>query len=66
MYVRQWRRYLEYRKSIVEGYKTYCAYAATSAIFENKVTEKLKRETGTACGRNQIRASYSTTEYYVV
>ncbi len=29
-----------------------------------EVTEKLKRETGTACGKIQIRASYSTTELH--
>ncbi len=32
--------YLEYRKSIVKGQKSYCACAASSAIFENKVTER--------------------------
>ncbi len=34
-------RYLEYRKSIVKGQKSYGTCAASSAIFKNKVTEKL-------------------------
>ncbi len=40
IYVYQWMSYLEYRKSIVKGQNSYCACAASSAIFENKVTEK--------------------------
>ncbi len=53
IYVRQWRSYLEYRKSIVKGQNRTAHVLPAQQYLKIKGTEA-ERETGTACGRNQV------------